>query len=158
MAHSCLVAGIAAAVLSVGSLSFASDAVARSGGVGFGRGGGGGGHIGSNRGFARPFAHGRHMNRHAGRDHGRHHDHRRHGKDRFPQDGGVVPYGTVGYGDGSLGYPSQAGYPSQYGSGDPGAASRVFYRQVCRSDTQVVPSGRGGDTEVTVTPCYMVAE
>src|SRR5262245_1060262 len=125
MAHSCLVAGIAAAVLSIGSLSFASDAVARSGGMSFGRGGGGG-HVGFGRGIGPGFAPGRTVPRHIGRHHGgrehhgRHGFDRRHGKggDRFPQDGGVVPYGAV-YTDGSLGYSSQYGYgyPSQYGSG-----------------------------------------
>ena len=156
MAHPCLIAGVAA-VFSIASLAFSFDASARSGGGGFGRGGGGhagGGHVGLHRGFAPPFAHGRNVHRHVGRHHGRHGDHRRDGKRlRDREDVGLALPSADG------GYVGPWPDSSLSGAGDPNTVgSRVFYRHVCRADTQTVRSGRGGETEVTVTRCYMVAE
>jgi hypothetical protein len=107
--------------------------------------------MGFHRGFAhRPFVHRPSAHRHGGR-HGGHirHDNRRHhGKDDV---GLALPWVAGGYVNG-------VGDPSLL-AGDPDAAGpRVIYRHVCRSDTQAVPSGRGGEVPVTVTRCYLIAE
>jgi len=158
MARHLLVAGVAAA-FSLGSLLFSLDASARpGGGPGAGRAGG---HVGFHRGVARPFVHGRHMHRLGGHRFGRHrihhgkHGHHKHGDKRGI--GLSLPWAGAAYVD-ALGVPTPGliapGVPEVNGS----RGAPVFYHHVCRSDAQVVPSGRGGETEVTVTRCYMVAE
>jgi hypothetical protein len=167
MAHHVLVAGILAA-FSLGSLLFSVDALARPGGGGGPGAGRGGGHVGFHRGGVRPFVHGRpHIgNRHPGQRFGRPGIHQgkfgqHRGKFDDKRDIGLgLPFAAAGYfGADALGVPGSGliapGYPDV--SSGPGGAP-VFYRHVCRSDAQVVPSGRGGETEVTVTRCYMVAD
>jgi hypothetical protein len=168
MARHVLVAGIVAA-FSLGSLLYSFDASARpGGGAGAARAGGhvgfhrGGGHVGFHRGV-RPFVHGRHMHRHPGHRFGRHGIHHgKHGRHGGKHDdkrgiGLSLPWPGVAYVGDALGVPA----PGLIAPGVPdanGGSAPVFYRHVCRSDAQVVPSGRGGETEVTVTRCYMMAE
>jgi len=163
MARHVLVAGIVAA-FSLGSLLFSLDASARPGGGGPGAGRGGG-HVGFHRGGVRPFVHGRHFNRNAGHRFARPGTHPgKHGhlRGKFDDKRGIglgLPFAAAGYFGDALGVPGSGliapGVPNV--NGGPGGAP-VFYRHVCRSDAQVVPSGRGGETEVTVTRCYMVAD
>jgi hypothetical protein len=170
MARHVLVAGIVAA-FSLGALVFSLDASARpGGGPGIGRGGGGHiggfhrGGVGFHRGIARPFVHGRHMHRHGGHHrfsrHGIHHGKHGHHHGKHDDKRGIglsLPWAGVAYFGDALAAPGliAPGVPDV--NGGPGGAP-VFYRHVCRSDAQVVPSGRGGETEVTVTRCYMVAD
>ena len=69
-----------------------------------------------------------------------------------------MPFGAAGYIDGSTQVPYYGGFsaPGAAVSGGAMSGGGVFYRHVCRSDVQTVPSGRGGETDVTVTRCYYV--
>lgn len=175
MARHLLVAGIAAA-FSLGSLLFSLDASARpggGGGPGAGRAGGGhfggfhrgGGHIGGFHRGARPFTPGRHMHRHPGHRFGRpgiHPGKHGHHGGKHADKRGIglsLPWAGAAYFGDALAAPAPGliapGVPEVNGGA---GGAPVFYRHVCRSDAQVVPSGRGGETEVTVTRCYMVAE
>jgi hypothetical protein len=166
MAHPVLVAGIVA-VLSIGAISVSFEASARPGGPG-GPGGSGlgagrsaGGHFGAHRSHARPFFHGRHLLRHGGHHvprHGIRHGHHHKAFDKkhgiglgLPfTGGGVWDVGSYGFGVRSYAPPADPG-PLVSGGG-----AAAPYRHVCRSEVQVVPATRGGETSVTVTSCYVV--
>jgi hypothetical protein len=157
MARHVLVAGIVAA-LSLGSLTSSLEASARPGGPGGpGAGRAGGGHVGFHRGGVRPFVHGRHVHGHAGHRFAPHGGHRgkvaRHHHKRGIGLG--LPLTAVGFINGPLADPAliAPGVPDAAVSG-----GAVFYRHVCRSDVEIVPSGRGGEVPVTVTRCYVVAD
>jgi len=172
MAHPVLVAGIVA-VLSIGAISVSFEASARPGspggpgGPGAGAGRSAGGHFGIHR--SRSFSHGRHIHRHGGRHghlHKPFHSHRKpfhpgkkHGfGDKKHGIGLGLPFAGVGIWDGG---PYGFGVPSYAAPADPGpfvsgGGAIGPYRHVCRSDVQVVPATRGGETSVTVTSCYVV--
>jgi hypothetical protein len=177
MAHPCLVAGIVA--VAIGSLFLPFEASARSGGVsagaGIGAGRAGGAHIGSprgavrsfapsrsfHRGPARPSAHGKTFHRDAGRRFGPRLPHDpKFGRHHRRDIGLGLPWAAAVYGDGAFGVPGYAGPVAPVDSVGPDAPAGgpLFYRHVCRSDVQTVPSGRGGEVDVTVTRCYVVAD
>jgi hypothetical protein len=178
MARRALIAGIIAAV-SIGSLALSIDASARPGGGGaFGARGGGGFVGGFHRGSVQPFVRGGHFRGHVGRrvaphahhgkhgphhgKHGLHHGkrgfhHGKHGRLHDRRDIGLgLPFGAVGYIDGTV--PAAAYGPGSVAPNGIAPNGAVFYRHVCRSDVQVVPSGTRGEAEVTVTRCYVVAD
>ena len=185
MAHPVLVAGIVA-VLSIGAIFVSFEAAARpggrggSGGPGLGAGRPGGGHFGIHRSHARPVSHGRqHGGRHIPRHghphnpfHSRHkpfHSGKKHGiGDKKHGFGLGLPLagvevwdgGPYGFGVPSYAPPADPGYLAPLAPGSVLSANGAAapYRHVCRSDVQVVPATRGGETSVTVTSCYVVPQ
>jgi len=157
MVNRTLVAGFAA-VLAAGSMLAPVEASARGGGFGGGRG------VGFHGGFNRHFVPVRPVPRHF--VHGHLRPHFRSGRLHDRRDSGLDgANGLYGYGSSYPDYGS--GYaPAYTGSADPaagypaypypGAGQPIGYRHVCRSTVEMVPSERGGTTDITVTRCYVV--